>query len=576
MTSVAKSSSKHVWILVGVALVLVKLWLVGAQTVCAIGPAEHDDRLFLNLARALLRGEWLGHYYHLTLAKGPMYPMWIAGSFLAGVPLFTSQHLLYATMCALLVAAMRPLLPGRWLGFLIFAVLLFNPMTFEAAVHGRIIRQDIYHSFALGTLAGLVAMHARRSEPMRKLVWWAVLLGGSFAAFWLTREEGVWILPLVVTLWAWLLIGAWREDRKRFVPRCLFLLSPLALFFGAVTTVCALNLHYYGVFATVEFKAAPFKDAYGALGRVTPLKWRPYIPVQREVRERIYAVSPAFAELRPYLEGETGEAWAGPGAAMTGIPPEEREIAGGWFMWALRDAVELAGHGRTGADAMAYYRKLADEVNAACDDGRLAAGPRHSGFVPVWNPGYGPMLRVSLARATKFFLTFDGFNVVPVRSIGPPDKLILFADLTRERLSPEQGMVSPYPQQRWLDRVRLPILAGIGRVYRALIVPVAVLAGIAWLAAIVSGIVRCRVSYWTVLNLGMMASIALMIFLNALIDATSFPSIHVGAFTACYPMYLLLLFTCWLQFRSSIGSISPGAKRSIVAASGSGPHPELP
>src|SRR5262249_889025 len=91
------------WWLVGGTFVLVKLWLVAGQTIYAIGPSQHDDRLFLSLAASILEGKWLGPYYQLTLSKGPMYPIWIALVFLTGVPLFTAQHLLYAAACAVFV-----------------------------------------------------------------------------------------------------------------------------------------------------------------------------------------------------------------------------------------------------------------------------------------------------------------------------------------------------------------------------------------------------------------------------------------------------------------------------------------
>ena len=553
MTSFPGPYRARVVLWTGIGLVLFKLWLVSAQTVCAIGPAAVDDRLFLTLARELLRGDWLGKYNQLTLAKGPMYSLWVAGTFLSGIPLFTAQHLLYAAMCGLLVQAMRPMVASRWVLLLVFAVVLFNPMTYEAAVHGRVLRQNIYHSCAIGTLAGLVALYSRRNAPWKSLVGWVLLAGFSFGAFWLTREEGVWFTPLAALLFAWLLLTIRRESRQRFIPRSLFLLSAPGLFLGVVGTVCALNLYYYGIYTTVEFKAAPFMDAYGALCRVTPKKWRPYIPVQREVRERIYAVSPAFAELRPYLEGSLGDAWSGPGEATYGIEPGKKEIAGGWFMWALRDAASLAGHCKSGAGAMAYYQRIADEVNAACDDGRLAAGPRRSGFLPVWNARIWPQFLQSLGKASRFFVTLDGFTVTPVRSVGPPDLLVLFSDMTRERLSPESGP-NPLPQQRWLDKVRLKVLGGIGHLYVVSIVPLAVLAGFAWLVACLADIGRRRVSFWTVLNLGMICSAALLIGANALIDATSFPSVNTGAFTACYPLYLLFLFTSWFQLHSAMES----------------------
>ena len=40
------------WFWAGMLLTLAKLWLVRCQAIYAIGPADHDDRLFLQLADA--------------------------------------------------------------------------------------------------------------------------------------------------------------------------------------------------------------------------------------------------------------------------------------------------------------------------------------------------------------------------------------------------------------------------------------------------------------------------------------------------------------------------------------------
>src|SRR4051812_4476167 len=105
----ASSSSEHLsrvpvmsshpasrgWLWAAVLLTAAKLWLVAGQRVFAIGPAFHDDRLFLELAGHILSGQWLGPYSQMTLAKGPMYPVFIAAVFKLGVPLAFAQHLIY-------------------------------------------------------------------------------------------------------------------------------------------------------------------------------------------------------------------------------------------------------------------------------------------------------------------------------------------------------------------------------------------------------------------------------------------------------------------------------------------------
>src|SRR6478735_3695936 len=103
------------WFWAAIALTAVKLWLTAAQTIYAIGPAFHDDRLFVELAARVLQGEWLGPYNQFTLAKGPLFPLFIAAMFKLGVPLLLAQQALYAAASATLTRTLRPWInPGAW------------------------------------------------------------------------------------------------------------------------------------------------------------------------------------------------------------------------------------------------------------------------------------------------------------------------------------------------------------------------------------------------------------------------------------------------------------------------------
>ncbi|MER2528799.1 MAG: hypothetical protein ABTR07_12795, partial [Candidatus Competibacter denitrificans] len=70
-----------------ILFILTKLWLVSDQGLVAFAHAAHDDLLFVRLANYLIQLEWLGPYNNLTLIKGPFYPLWIAITFLIGIPL---------------------------------------------------------------------------------------------------------------------------------------------------------------------------------------------------------------------------------------------------------------------------------------------------------------------------------------------------------------------------------------------------------------------------------------------------------------------------------------------------------
>src|SRR5713101_7711389 len=98
---------------------------------------------------------------------------------------------------------------------------------------------------------------------------------------------------------------------------------------------------------------------------------RTRVPLPSEARRRAYVVSPRFAELAPFLEGELGRHWSEHGCAAYGICDD---LAAGWTLWALRDAAFLAGHYVDGHEADRFWNLVASEVEKACGDGRLPCG----------------------------------------------------------------------------------------------------------------------------------------------------------------------------------------------------------
>ena len=414
------------------SLALVKLWLVIGQPLSANGSWVHDDRLFLNHASAILSHGWLGSYNNLTLAKGPFYPIWIAMAFLSGVPLLPAQHLLYIAACAVFIIAIRPVLSRQGILLLLWAVLLFNPMSYTDQVMTRVVREGIYPALTMLVAAGAVGILARADRPLNNLWHWSTFLGLSLSAFWLTREEGVWMVPSVLVILGFAAIRMRQAQPKRrrlLVSMCVL---PFCIWLIAIGTVAGINKIRYGLFTTVEFKSRDFLAAYGALSRVRHQHWKPYYPLPKETRERIYKVSPAFAELAPLLEGSLGAGWTA--SSCKGVSLCD-DIAAGWFVWALRDAVAAAGHYASAGSAADYYRRLATEVNAACEGGQIQCGAKRASMMPPWRSEYVSPFLNTLVRGTVFLSRFEGFWVYSSPNTGTEESLILFRDLTGERLS---------------------------------------------------------------------------------------------------------------------------------------------
>ena len=551
----------RLWFWAALALTVFKLWLTNGQTIFAIGPAMHDDGLFIKLAGHLIKGEWLGPYDQFTLAKGPMFSLFIAAVFWLGVPLILAQQLLYAAASATVTRALAPWLRPGAPQFAVYTLLLWNPMSFDAGNLGRIMRQNLYTPLALLVIAGLVHLFTRRREGWTRQIVPAALGGLALGCFWLTREESVWLLPAVGLIFLGLAASLGRECRAhwRNVAAGLIVFSTAALL--PILVICSLNLRHYGWFGTVEFRAGEFKAAYGALTRLQVGPELFQVPVTRQMREKAYELSPEFRRLRPYMEGFVSESWA----ERDLFPFAERQIRGGWFAWALRDAVAASGLATDAGKTMRFYQKVADEVNAACDQGLVPALPPRSGFLPPLGENMVRLLAEGTLEYGTFFLYFKNFTAYSPESLGDYAELKPFRDLVGSRLSLAPRSPEPvYSTQMSIDAWKVASLDRLGRWLAHLLTwlgPLILLAG--FVRAFESTIDRL-ISFPLGLAAALLAACTAYLTINVLVHVTSFYNMSPAALASAYPLYLLALALivtdatrAWLK--SPVAAAAPAA-----------------
>jgi hypothetical protein len=413
--------SGRLFLLAVAIAVLVKLWLTAEIRIEPIyGP--HDALNFVQHAKQIVAGNWFGKYSDMTLIKGPSFQLFLALIDELGIPLPLAHQLLCAIASFVACMAVRPVVRS-WKGLaFIFTVLFFNPFTFSQSAWAAL-RSQINDSMALLALACATALFVRRKAPARASVPWLLGLGVSFAVFSFTREESIWLLPGIVAVVALYLWSTRKQQRPVFLRRVAYCAIPVAVWFGYWGTLATLNGVKYGWYTVVEMTSREYVSAYGSLARIIPAHpldrlaqaHNPSghyadIGVPLESRRIAYGVSPAARELEPALEGGSGKEWTriscSVGYSCTDIPS-------GWFVWAFRDAVAIAGHYRTGADARAFYLRLAAEIDQACDTGRIRCRPKGHTLAPPITPGDIPRALANFADGVRVSATFALLTTQP-------------------------------------------------------------------------------------------------------------------------------------------------------------------
>lgn len=449
---------------VATLLVGIKLWLASDLHLTVFGFARHDDALFVRLARALMDGHWLGQYNDITLAKGPIYPMFLAAVGWSGAPLHLAQAAFHALACLVFVRALRPLVKSSGWRLVLLAMLVFDPRTTAPEAVERVLRVGIQPAlvlFALGTAIGLAL---RLGQPLRLILRWSIGAGCAWSAFWFCREQGIWLVPSAGLVLGTSAVLLWRQHPPALAWRLVFCLIPVASIIGTNGLIRLLNWHYYGAPVAVDFVSGNFPAAYGAITRITPAEFDPRVQTPREARLRAYAVSPSLAELQPELEGEYGQGWAHSGWEGTGVPTEKQDIRPAGFWWALREAAARVGYYTDAKTSEAYWGQVAKELNTACDEGRVAAGPKRDGMAPRWNTAFTDPLLHAIGDAADFVVRFADFRVSSAPS-GGTEMFALFQSVTHE--APATGNEPP--------TMRTDVRCAIARGYQSFPWPLTVL-----------------------------------------------------------------------------------------------------
>ena len=359
-------------------MILFRIWILsGIPKHYIFGP--HDDLFFAKQAYSLLSGTWLGSFDEMILIKEPFYGMFLVVSSLSGLPLFLSENLLFILACLVFYIAIEPLIKNRWARLLMIAVLLFCPIDLLTYWTIRVYREFVYVSLSLLVISFAIGLFLRLKEKIWVLLLWAAGLGLSMGAFMLTREEGVWIYPVLFLLLLGGLWVIWKKSENHKWQRTGLIFLPVILWYIPLLLVSYMNYSYYGYWGTSSLLDPDLTLVISTMQRIRTNTWYPYQRVTRESLLKAYQVSPTLASLRAPLELSLIK-WTPASQQLIQMKPSwylraysDHGSEGGMsnIIWALPEAVSNAGYYSNGSYPHEVYARIARELTDACDRGAL-------------------------------------------------------------------------------------------------------------------------------------------------------------------------------------------------------------
>ena len=371
------------------ALGLFKLWVVHTEEIYG-SSTEYDALWYVGSAK---HWYWGATYSWTAFVRPCAYPLFIAMVHFLGIPLRIGIELLQLVGYAALIAALRKAAIPRWLCLVLFAVMILHPASLRFNNHSM---SDSFYTAILPLALGGSVLTLFTKKFVH-----AVWTGAAYAVLWNTREES-FLIPLILVVF--LALALWqRRDAPTRTGHVLFWLKRMgaaaATLFVLITTVYSANYAAFHSFAKSDLSSPAFEKTFKALLRIKSSYSLRYIAVNVEALRMGFEVSPAFAQLKPHFEGPAGRDWTNPCFETLGI----REY-GPWFMWALRNMTAEAGYYKDPVSTNGFYRKVARQINQACDDGRIPSRLVISGFL---DPGAVARIRYlpgSILRIAKLFL----------------------------------------------------------------------------------------------------------------------------------------------------------------------------
>lgn len=369
-----KSKSDFVLVLLYLICSVGYLAFVGHQPIQILAYMAHDDAMFWTHAFSIVSGNWLGPYSEMTLPKGVGFPLLEAFGAVSGIPINVLTASILLTALGLLIRALSIFKVNRWLLFVAFLLTLGQ----SSLLMVRPLRDYLYASLLFIVIAGILEL----SRPTKKLHFVKFIFLGAFVGlFLLTREENPWILPGVIVC----LIGVLVFNKKNSIgllnttKKIGVTVSGLA---AVHLIVMAINFASYGSFTTQDFTFGSFPKALSALQSVEEDQQTRHILVSKKDRDAIYKVSPTFAELKPFFEGP-GLFWTKFGCSIEG---ESCGEYGGWFSWALRDAIADRGYYQSPKKADYFLSRVTKEIKDACEVKVLKCSKSTFSIIPSFHP----------------------------------------------------------------------------------------------------------------------------------------------------------------------------------------------
>jgi len=531
--------SKKVLILLGLFFTAARLFLAWTQYATIYPPlAPIDDHFMFTTAQSIVAGDWFGDYNYLTLSKHAFFAVWLAFLHVAKIPFMVGNAALWALASVVTVMALSPFIKKNWVKLFFYLGMLYNPGVW-AQFSTRVYRDSIFPSLCIIFFACIAAVGLRYKKPLKHSIGYMIGYGVTFGVIYLSREDGIWVLPfaaiafaVIAFLWLW-------EKHKAALLRVVSLVLPFVLSAAIIGSYCYMNFTHYGRFIVSDFTSSDFSKAYGALMSIEHENWHPLVSVPEDVREKLYDEVPSFALFEEGLEE--------PILKNGYYNKSVGDFQSGGFYWAIRTALQNAGYYDTPQKAQQYYETLYAEIEQAVAEGRLPAKKLSSGVTSPIKPQY--VLPVIGEDFKGFWaaMTFQQCDPLAEKAVGYPHEIAEVEQFIYQKggtVLVANSDIVYLPPLQWLTHTFMRVM----NVVYKLCIPFMLLMSLCWVIKALCWDIHCKKlsldGLLAIVLIGLVGMALLRCMMIAYVEVSAFNIGTYGMYlSTVYPLLIIAAFT---------------------------------
>ena len=365
-----KKILKKYWFVISIILLCIIKQLIAASLPIFARDAQGPDQYKLLVdAENIFNGLYIENnvYDIFTLFKRAIsFPIFLALCHWLGIPYMAGYTLLYTLSCLIALYAFMQISKNKVLHVIAFAIMLFCPFSYDYIVQ-MVYNLSFTAPIAIAAISCLFLAYFKRNESNGVVFGWNLLAALNLSAIWLNREDSIWIVPLISCFI--LVVGIsefsnWRKNKKLY--KLIIFLIPAFIVILSDATLSCINYKKFGIYTTNDYTTTNFERAYNSILKVEQDYFPEKCSIAKGTLEKIYVVSPALNELKPYMD-EFYEL----GSYDKGGVIDDGEIDDALMNIALRDAASKCGYYKDAITANEFWGKVSEEIEEAFDNGLL-------------------------------------------------------------------------------------------------------------------------------------------------------------------------------------------------------------